>query len=461
MKKIYFSVLMMIFAMYSCNQDEIFDPDIMATTDTETPFKFQGEEKEIMLWGSKAWVLDTGDKYIFQGDIVLDKSEIDAENAASSTRAAVVRDRLWPRGTVYYKVNGLSATQRSWLNQAIDNIENTTPIRFNNSPYSTNYIEIKSNGNAGYSHSNYIGYKGGRQEIGIANLAGVGSTIHELCHALGLFHEQCRADRDNHIIIDWNAVSDAHQFKRYIERGEQGYDYGAFDFNSIMLYSSRKGKNGNYDMVRRDNRQPFSAQRERLSSTDIQALSDKYWRNIYIKDVSSDQCITCNDNNITYTLSSMPAGATVTWTASSNMTLVSGQNTSRATFKAGTGRGYATVSARITYKGASINVSNSQVWIGTPPAPTFLTAVDDYGAISVGYTYNFELIWDNYNYFAVTGYEINGSQSSSRYASYYISGLSFKISGRIKNKCGWSPEGSHLYPTTTRRPTSGMLGPSE
>ncbi|MCD7933304.1 MAG: M12 family metallopeptidase [Tannerellaceae bacterium] len=106
----------------------------------------------------------------------------------------------------------------------------------------------------------------------------VGNVIHELCHVLGLYHEQCREDRDNHIIVNYDVMtsySERYQYQKYSDRGENGYDYLNFDFNSIMLYPSQLKPDG-FTMVRRDNNQPFTAQREGLSNNDILALKNKY-----------------------------------------------------------------------------------------------------------------------------------------------------------------------------------------
>ena len=53
----------------------------------------------------------------------------------------------------------------------------------------------------------FIGRVGGQQvlslqppdERGPKCLAGPGKPIHEMLHALGIFHEQSRADRDEHV----------------------------------------------------------------------------------------------------------------------------------------------------------------------------------------------------------------------------------------------------------------------
>ena len=72
----------------------------------------------------------------------------------------------------------------------------------------------------------------------------------------------------------------------------------------------------------------------------------------------------------TFTLSNLPAGATVQWSTGGGrfnaLELVSGQGTAQATYRA-TGNGKATVQATVSYQGASTTLSQG-VWAGPPNA---------------------------------------------------------------------------------------------
>jgi Astacin (Peptidase family M12A). len=65
------------------------------------------------------------------------------------------------------------------------------------------------------SYSN-IGRQGGKQDLSFADWATVGTVMHEIGHALGMFHEHSRKDRDSYIIVDYNNIrSDAkHNFDK-------------------------------------------------------------------------------------------------------------------------------------------------------------------------------------------------------------------------------------------------------
>jgi len=72
-----------------------------------------------------------------------------------------------------------------------------------------------------------------------------GIVSHELLHALGFWHEQSRADRDNYVRINWqNIITDQqHNFNKYTT----GVDYlgQPYDYYSIMHYEwNAFSKNG-------------------------------------------------------------------------------------------------------------------------------------------------------------------------------------------------------------------------
>lgn len=91
----------------------------------------------------------------------------------------------------------------------------------------------------------------------------------------------------------------------------------------------------------------------------------KYWADMNVEFKSSfiknAETIVAINNTTSYSVV-LPPGATITWQAGANMTLISGQGTATATFKAAS-NGYGTVKATVTYDGKSYTDENSSVRI--------------------------------------------------------------------------------------------------
>ena len=63
------------------------------------------------------------------------------------------------------------------------------------------------------------------------------NTVHELGHALGLWHEQSRSDRDAYIQIVWENIDEAHRYN-FDQHLNDGKDFGVYDYQSIMHYAA-------------------------------------------------------------------------------------------------------------------------------------------------------------------------------------------------------------------------------
>ena len=66
---------------------------------------------------------------------------------------------------------------------------------------------------------------------------GVGEAVHEIGHVVGLFHEQTRFDRDDHVNIIWANIDPASQYNFEKHPKVVGTDTGDYDFGSIMHYA--------------------------------------------------------------------------------------------------------------------------------------------------------------------------------------------------------------------------------
>jgi hypothetical protein len=175
----------------------------------------------------------------------------------------------------------MSATVRQRVNDAIAHWEANTNIDFVNRTSQGNWIEFKP----GSGCSSSIGMVGGCQAITLDTDCSFGNAVHEIGHALGFYHEQSRVDRGNSIIINWNNIQSgkSHNFKTYAERGEEGFDLCAFDFGSIMLYSSMAFSKNNLPTITRLDGSTFGAQRTALSAGDIETYNFMYNPSVFMR----------------------------------------------------------------------------------------------------------------------------------------------------------------------------------
>lgn len=130
---------------------------------------------------------------------------------------------------------------------AMQEYHNKTCIRFR--PYTkndTNWIEIKSDQNGCWSS---VGMQMEGQVINLHSPKCIrhGVVVHELLHALGFYHQQSSADRDDFVIIHWENIRAGRErnFNKYNTTTVTDYNI-TYDYESVMHYSAKAfSKNGN------------------------------------------------------------------------------------------------------------------------------------------------------------------------------------------------------------------------
>lgn len=277
MKKLMAYPMMVLLFITSCHDK--FEEPITTINPTQSEFAQEmafsdrkGELTRITMKNGKTLSYEKIDNFnVFEGDILLSDEQIDLlkeDNGSSpKTEAAPgILLRRWTNSSVNFRIS--IAARRADILWAINHIEANTDIVFNETA-SGNYIDFVSS--TGCSSS--LGMQGGRQAINLATGCGRGSIVHEICHALGVFHEQSRPDRGNSIIINWANIESgrSHNFD-----SELAHNYGPFDFGSIMMYSSFAFSIGSNPTITRLNGTTFPTQRTALSANDINALNDMY-----------------------------------------------------------------------------------------------------------------------------------------------------------------------------------------
>jgi len=301
-------IAILLIVMSSCESKEFIDGSLKKQGTTE--------QSEFITLKSGAIVEKHGDKYIWQDDILLSDTQyklldetgdiiqdpaneevLDASNVVRvnlttgydyipydvKTRSTAIYPtpyNMWAMVRFTYAKEGtgttLNANTRELIRQALHHWEANTNVRFYNATdqptidptygFAYPYVNFCD----GTSNASYVGRIGGRQDLTLVpGGATVGTVIHEIGHATGLLHEQCRYDRDNYIIVNTNNI-ELNARSNFTKRTSNYYCIGAFDFGSIMLYSSYTGFeiDPSIPSMTRTDESIFWAQRTGLSDLD-------------------------------------------------------------------------------------------------------------------------------------------------------------------------------------------------
>lgn len=234
---------------------------------------------------------------IHEGDIVLGNAN-DFQNSVIPSNSNIQQGvatsslgRRWQDGEIPYVINAsYSATNRNRILAGIDHVAANTSISFIPRTSETDYVEVFS----GSGCSSTIGQAGGRQTISIASgCTGLGTVAHEFFHALGVYHEQSRSDRDSFVTVNLGNVQSGREHN--FNKANNSDDIGAYDYDSIMHYGRRAFSNNGLDTITPPAGVTIG-NRSGLSAGDIATIQHLYYTDLQlalttVNEVNSGQAV--------------------------------------------------------------------------------------------------------------------------------------------------------------------------
>jgi hypothetical protein len=252
------------------NIDEQFHQNETETKIEEYKPGLEGNIQNIDYHGQEITVSNKEGVLVFEGDILISEKDKGMELKGAGRTNLYSR---WSNNIVPYTITPGHPLSSSII-EAIYHWQDKTGLVFKKRTTESDYVEFIY----GQGCWSYVGKIGGKQQVSAGNGCTTGSIIHEIGHAIGLFHEQSRVDRDNHVTVHWNNIQSGmeHNFKTYIQQGSDGFDYSGFDFSSIMLYGTHYFSKNGLPTLTKKNGSTYSVNRSNLSSGDVNIANYMY-----------------------------------------------------------------------------------------------------------------------------------------------------------------------------------------
>lgn len=271
MSYLFYVISCLCFLITACQVERSVDsknndkPNDKPTTFMSFP---SGKVQEVIYDEKNGWA-------VVEWDILV--ADLKAARSAFQNKRPAIRasseSRLWDNKVVPYTIS-TDLVKKERVTDAIKHFEKNTKIKFVERTVEKDYVAFVQ---VTDGCSSFVGKAGGRQPIHLSELCSTGNTIHEIAHAVGLWHEQSREDRDKFIKIRWDNIkeSEKHNFNQHITDGE---DLGEYDFLSVMHYGSRAfSKNGLPTITHLDDSfGGIGTNRDGLSDGDKTALAKMY-----------------------------------------------------------------------------------------------------------------------------------------------------------------------------------------
>ncbi|XP_020506041.2 meprin A subunit beta-like [Labrus bergylta] len=171
---------------------------------------------------------------LFEGDIMEEM-----QTQTREARNAILNQKqLWDIPVPYVLEANLDVNAKGVILQAFEHFRLKTCIDFRPRQSEEYYLSVRQNPGC-YSFVSRIVKSGQVVSIG-RRCDHLGIVEHEFLHALGLYHEQSRYDRDDYVTIIWKNIKDGYQGNfRKISQSLRTTFNTPYDYLSVMHYGKK------------------------------------------------------------------------------------------------------------------------------------------------------------------------------------------------------------------------------
>lgn len=185
----------------------------------------------------------------------------------------------WTHGIVPYYIeeDDFDRSDIEVIKSGIKEYHNRTCLRFR--PYNesdTDYVRIQGKSSGCWSMVGRHG-KGQVLNLQVDGCVRHGVVVHELMHALGFYHQQSAANRDEWVVIHWENIKPGkeHNFEKYDR--DVVTDFGfTYDYSSVMHYSAHAFSSNGEATIEPKVEDVKIGQRDGLSKIDVAKLQAMY-----------------------------------------------------------------------------------------------------------------------------------------------------------------------------------------